>query len=424
RTTYALGLALFGAGAVLAALAPTIAVLVLARIVMALGSALVMANGMAIVTLVFPPNERGKGLGLVTTMVGVSAVIGPIIGGRMVDSFGWRSTFWLMTAGGLASAAFSYAVLIESRIASPGVRRGTRYDWAGAILSGAALSLLIVVMTVGGRIGWVSLLSLGGLALSIALAATFIWWELRVSAPMFDLRAFGNPQFSWANATRFFGFLGGSAAWFLMPFYLQDVLGYAPSTMGWIMFPGALFMAVTGTFSGRLSDRFGVRPFAVAGLSIAGVAGLVFASLNQGSPLWVVMPALALNGIGMGLWMAPNMSASIAAVPPSAYGVVTAFLNLVRNTASVVGIAAATVIVSAVIAGRGYQADLRLIGDDSTGGMARAFVDGSRFAYLALVGFIVVALVGAIRTRDPERSQAAVGVQAPAAAQAPAGGSS
>jgi EmrB/QacA subfamily drug resistance transporter len=415
RRAYSLGLATFGAGAVIAAFSPSIGLLVPARIVMALGSALVMANGMAIVTLVFPPKERGKGLGLVTTMVGVAAVIGPIIGGRMVDSLGWRSTFWLMTAGGLASAALAYAVLIESRIASPGARRSGGYDWAGAVLSAAGLSLLIVIMTTGGRVGWVSVLSLGGLVLTVAFLAAFIWWELPVKSPMFDLRAFANPQFSWANATRFFGFLGGSAAWFLMPFYLQDVLGFRPATMGWIMVPGALFMALMGTFSGRWSDRLGVRPFTVTGLALALVAALAFAALDTGSSLWFVMPALALNGIGMGLWMAPNMSASIAAVPPSSYGVVTAFLNLVRNTASVVGIAAATVIVTAVISGRGYEADLRLIGDDATGGMARAFVDGSRIAYLALAGFILIALVGAIRTRDPERAKDA----APAVKGAP-----
>jgi EmrB/QacA subfamily drug resistance transporter len=422
RATYAVGLALFGAGSAMAALSPSIAMLIPARIVMSLGAALVMANGMAIVTLVFPPHERGKGLGLVTTMVGVSAVLGPIIGGRLVDSFGWRSAFWLMTSGGLAAAALSYAVLIESRIASPGVRRGARYDWVGALLSGAALTLLVVIMTLGGRVGWVSALSLGGLVGSLALCAAFIWWELRVESPMFDLRAFKSPQFSWANTTRFFGFLGGSGAWFLMPFYLQDVLGYAPSTMGWIMFPGALFMALTGTFSGRFSDRYGVKPFVVTGLALSAVAGLAFASLGRDSPLWIVMPALALNGIGTGLWMAPNMSASIAAVPPSAYGVVTAFLNLVRNTASVVGIAAATAIVSAVISGRGYAADLRLIGDDATGGMAQAFVTGSRVAYLALVGFIAVALAGALRTSDPEKVQAPpVAVRAPAPASGGSG---
>ncbi|MBI4220068.1 MAG: MFS transporter, partial [Chloroflexi bacterium] len=111
RSSYSFGLALFGAGAVLGAISPSIALLIPSRIVMALGSALVMANGMAIVTLVFPANERGKGLGLVTTMVGVAAVIGPIVGGRLVDSFGWRSVFWLMTAGGLVSAALAYVVL-------------------------------------------------------------------------------------------------------------------------------------------------------------------------------------------------------------------------------------------------------------------------------------------------------------------------
>lgn len=383
---------------------------------MAIGSALVMANGMAIVTLVFPPSERGKGLGLITTMVGVGAVTGPILGGGLVDSLGWQAIFWLMSAGGLVSAVIAFWILIDARISSPGVKRGTRYDWLGAVLSAVALSVLILVMTLGGRVGWFSVLSVGGLVITVVAAVAFVRWELRVASPMFDLRAFRNPQFSWANATRFCGFLGGSAAWFLMPFYLQDVLGYAPSTMGWIMFPGALFMAVTGTFSGRLSDRFGVRPFTVAGLTLTAFAGVVFATLDVGTPLWVVMPALAINGIGMGLWMAPNMSASIAAVPPSSYGVVTAFLNLVRNTATVVGTAVATAVVSGVIASRGYVADLNLIASDSTGGMATAFVAGSRVAYLALVAFSLAGLIGALKTRDPDRGEAPAPVMPVAAA--------
>ncbi|MBM3958718.1 MAG: MFS transporter [SAR202 cluster bacterium] len=415
RSTYAAGLAVFGGGAILAAFSPSIAMLVLARIVMAVGSALVMANGMAIVTLVFPPTERGKGLGLITTMVGVGAVTGPILGGGLVDSLGWRAVFWLMAAGGVGSAVLAYWILIESRISSPGIKRGTRYDWAGALLSAIALSLLILVMTTGGKIGWLSPLSIAGLAITVVAAFGFVRWELKVASPMFDLRAFNNPQFSWANATRFCGFLGGSATWFLMPFYLQEVLGYQPRTMGWIMFPGALFMAVTGTFSGRLSDRFGVRPFTVTGLSLTALAGLVFASLDTATPLWIVMPALAINGIGMGLWMAPNMSASIAAVPPSSYGVVTAFLNLVRNTATVVGIAIATAVVSGIIASRGYVSDLSQIGTDPTGGMAAAFVVGSRVAYLALVAFSFIGLVGALKTRDPDRGEApAAVVRAPA----------
>ena len=128
--------------------------------------------------------------------------------------------------------------------------------------------------------------------------------------------------------------------------------------------------------------------------------GVTFATFNLDTPLWIVMPALALNGIGSGLWMAPNMSATLGAVDRSNYGIVSAFLNLVRNVATVGGIAVTTTIVATVMVSRGFEPELGAMSSTSGDGTALAFVAGMRLAYLVLAGFSAVALLAALMTRD------------------------
>lgn len=403
KRSYMVGMVLFAAGALGAALAPSLIPLLIARVVEAVGAAIVMANGTAIVAIVFPPGERGKGMGLITMCVGLASITGPLVAGGMIDAFGWRSFFYLVAALAVVGVAWAAWALDEDRIST---RRGgslLRYDWPGAILSAAALTVLIVVLKEGNRLGWASVWTVGGGALAAALLISFIVRELRVRSPMFDLHAFANMRFSWAVSTRFLGFLGGSGWFFLMPFYLQDILGYTASKVGLIIFPGALGFAVLGAFSGRYSDRFGVKPFTVSGLVLAIIGGLMLASLNESSKLYLIMPALLTSGIGMGLWVAPNLSAAMAAVERSSYGVVAAFVNLVRNTASVTAVALVTAIVVGVMASRGFEADLSVIGESGSAEVGSAFLTGARYAYLALAGFGVVALFAALKTRDPVR---------------------
>ena len=116
---------------------------------------------------------------------------------------------------------------------------------------------------------------------------------------MFDLSAFRSSQFSWAVTARFLGFIGTSSTFFLMPFYLQDIQGYAASEVGFITFPGALGFVATGAFSGRLSDRLGVRRFTVAGLILVVIGTLLLATFDEESGLFLIMPALAISGLGM-----------------------------------------------------------------------------------------------------------------------------
>ena len=296
---------------------------------------------MAIITAAFPANEKGRAIGLIMTMVGVGAVAGPALGGLVVDAFGWRAVFFLTLPMDAITVAATLWVLrdwVESRESTD-----TPFDWLGAALSAGILVTLLLAMTTGNKAGWSSMpivISFGG---SAVMLLTFIWWELRYAAPMLDLRLFKEITFSFGVSAAFFTFLGSSAVLFLMPFYLQNVLGYSPKAAGFIVVPGALCMAVLGSVSGVLSDRFGWRPFTVGGLLSSAMGLLILSRVTETSPLWMVVPALMLMNSGMGIFYSPNSSSVMNAVHQSKYGVVSGFLNLVRNAANICSIAVATI---------------------------------------------------------------------------------
>ncbi len=398
KSVHLAGITLFAGGAVLAALSPNLPSLLAARVVMALGAAMDQALVMAIVVAVFPPAERGKGLGMITMAVGVGAIAGPILGGPLVNAFGWRSVFWFLSIPTALSFPLAVLILDDHRIGTVRDRISGRYDWFGAFTSAGAMGLAILTVTNPFDLGWTSAGIIAAAVGAAFLTAMFIFWELRTPYPMFNLRLFALPQFSWSTIARFLGFFGTSAVWFLMPFYVQNAQGYSPSATGLVIFVGALGMAVTGAFAGRLSDRFGVKLFTLAGLAVTAAMGVAFASFNLDTPLWLIMPALAINGIGSGLWMAPNMSATLGAVEHSYYGIVSAFLNLVRNVATVGGIAVATLVVATVMLRRGVHANVGEV--SSADGTAEAFVAGMRLAFLVLAAFSAVAFLTAMKTRD------------------------
>ena len=350
--------------------------------------------------MVFPAEERGKGMGLITSAVGLAAIAGPLVAGQMVDSLGWRSFFVLLAIGTGASVVWASIILDEEKIGTP--RKGSirHYDWMGALISAVALTVLILAATFSTDL---SPFIIGpAFGLTAILLYLFIRRESRVELPMFDLRLFKKSQFSWAISARFLGFVGSSPWFFLMPFYLQGVRGYAPSEVGPILIPGAIGFAIIGSVSGRMSDKFGVKPFTVAGLTLVTLSGLVLASLHEESELYIIMPALLGTGLGMGLWVAPNMSAAISAVQSESFGVVSAFINLIRNTASALAIAVATAVVVGVMTSKGLNADLGALKDGSGAAEKAAFVSGMRIAFIAFAAVSFFAIIAAMKTRNPE----------------------
>ena len=222
--------------------------------------------------------------------------------------------------------------------------------------------------------------------------AAFIRWELRTDTPMFNLRFFRDRVFSCGVAAGFLTFLGQSSVLFLMPFYIQNVLGYSPKIAGLVVMPGALCMAIMGSVSGTLSDKFGWRWFTVGGMICSMIGLVILSRVTETSPLWEVVSGLILVSGGMGTFYSANSSSVLSAVERESYGVVSGFLNLVRNSANVISLAIATTIVTVTMGSLGFEPSLEAVRTNSVEGVRGAFTIGMRNAFYVLVALVIASM--------------------------------
>jgi len=397
RRVHLTGLVFFGGGAVLVALSPTFGLLIAARVVMAVGNAMGQSVGTAMVISVFPASERGNAIGSQTTAVAVGGASGPIFAGLILQFLPWQALFWMITVPIAIAFVAGYFILDDKRLNQFEAAERPPFDWGGAVLSAAAIVLLVITMNNPLSLDWLSPAMLGSSAGVVLLFALFARWELRNAAPMLELRLFRSGVLSMAVAARFFGFLGATATRFLAPIFLLSLRGLSEAATGGALFLISLGMALAAQGSGRLSDRFGSRPFAVFGFAVLLGTAIAMVFVGATTPMWVVLVILFINGLGMGLWNVPNNAVIMGSVPSSSLGVVGALTNLVRNVGNVTGQALASAVVVAVMVAAGF--DIPLSDIEETAGAGAAFIDGWRVAYLLVTAFAAIALVFAFFTK-------------------------
>ena len=222
---------------------------------------------------------------------------------------------------------------------------------------------------------------------------------------MMDLRLFKRKLFALGVLASFLNFLGMQSVRFLMPFYLQAVLGLSPTQVGLLIVPGAISMIITGPLSGRLSDRFGWRWFNMGGLLISATGLLILSTLQPTTHFAIAMAGMIMQSAGIGVFNAPNNSSILSAVEPSKFGVISGFLNLVRNSGNLCSIAIATAIVTATMGSLGYEPSLAGVSAEGGEGLLAAFTSGLRVAYrimavVVLAGVVASAFKG--RRYEPE----------------------
>ena len=406
KRIYLIGFVIFVAAACLAGMAPNMTSLIAIRILQGAGAAMTQGTSMAMIVASFPPEERGKALGLQMSMVGAGGVAGPAIGGFIVEVLGWQWVFFGTAL--LASVAIIAAmVLIDS--SRVGQARGTRirYDWIGAALSIGALIAFLNGMTWAPSIGYGHPFVVAALAGSATLLVAFVVQELRSPSPMMDIRLFKRRLFALGVLASYLNFLGMQSVRFLMPFYLQAVLGLSPGQVGLIIVPGAIGMIITGPLSGRLSDKFGWRSFTMGGLLVSAAGLLILSTLQPTTPFWIAMAGMIMQSTGIGLFNAPNNSSILSAVEPSKFGVISGFLNLVRNSGNLCSIAIATAIVTATMGSLGYEPSLAGVTAEGSEGLLSAFTSGLRVAYsimavVVLAGVVASAFKGPRYRPEPE----------------------
>lgn len=384
--------------------------LIVAKVLQGVGSAMLQGNAMAILITVFPAHERGKILGSHLSVVGGGAIAGPALGGFLVSFWGWEWVFLINVPVGIVAMALTLLLLPGDR----GVRGS--FDWLGAVLSAAALLVILLVVGNGDRAGWTSPVILAGALGFASLLAAFIWWELRVSSPMLDLRLFKRKLVALGVAAGWISFLGSSASRFMMPFYLQRVLLYSPKEVGLIMIPAAISMVVVGPISGRLSDRYGWRALTVGGLLLGAAAWLVLATrLNQDTSVGLIIAMLMLQSLGTGMFNTPNSSSILGAVERSSYGVVAALTQLVRNSANVTSIALATTVIVTIMGARGVEPSL----DAVSPLVSDAFMAGLRLSFWLMAGVLLVGVVLSVIRGERVQQRAAAPEPAMARESAP-----
>jgi len=276
KPVFTTGFIIFTAGSVLCGLAPTVYWLIAFRVVQSVGASMTMALGIAIITEAFPPGERGKALGIGGAIVSVGIVIGPTLGGLIIDALSWRWIFYVNLPIGIIGTLMAIRFVPNFK---PTGRQ--KFDFLGAITLFVSLLALLLALTMGQQLGFSNsrILVLFGIWLIFLIAFLFIEWN--VNQPMIDLRLFKHSLLSVNLVTGFITFIAIAGALILMPFYLENILGYEPRQVGFFMAIVPIGLGIVAPISGSMSDRFGTRPITVIGLMFLVVGYLAMSTLGN-----------------------------------------------------------------------------------------------------------------------------------------------
>ncbi len=334
KPVYMAGFVLFTLSSLLCGLAPTIYWLIGFRVLQAIGAAMTQALGTAIITEAFPDSERGKALGASGTLVSIGIVLGPTLGGLLIESLSWHWIFLVNLPVGIIGV---WMVIRNVPNLQPVGEQ--RFDYAGAAVLFIGLLTLLMGLTLGQQWGfgdqrvW---LMLAGALLAIGL---FIGIEARVEQPMIDLQLFRSQLFSINLITGLAVFIAVAGVFILLPFYLEGVLGYGPRAVGLLVAAVPILLGVTAPISGLLSDRYGTRLIASIGLAVLAGGYAAMSRFTAETNLTYYLIAVLPFGAGMGIFQSPNNSAVMGAVPRSKLGIASGLLAITRTLGQTTGIA-------------------------------------------------------------------------------------
>ena len=334
RRMFTIGVAVFTAGSAAAALAPTIGALVAARAVQGVGGAIFTPLTLTMLSAVTPPGRRGTMLGAWGGIGGLGAALGPLAGGVLAGSVGWRAIFWLNVPLGLVLMPLARARLAETY----GPRR--RLDLAGVALGSAGLSGVVWAVIRAGAAGWTSAevsLALGG---GVALLALFVCWEMRTPAPMLPMRFFRSRVFTAGALACLAMYAAVFGSLFLITQLLQVGMGATPLQAGLRTLPMAVMPLLLAPAGGVITDRIGFRPLMICGLALESVAlGWLAAVVTPDVPYGLLVAPLALAGAGVAVFFAPLTTAMLSAVTPEEQGQASGAATAIRELAVVLGVA-------------------------------------------------------------------------------------
>lgn len=345
RRVFMLGVAGFGATSLLCALAPTVEVLVAARALQGVAGALLVPAGLAVIVATFGPDERGKAIGAWTAWGAIGTVIGPLVGGQLVDGASWR---WIFAIN-LPLVAGTLILIRRAMVADrPRRRAAARVDWTGGALCAAGLAGLTFGLIEQPLLGWSDPGVVGPLAAGTALLVAFVVHERRARAPMLPLELFRRRNFAIGNAETLLMYAGLGLLFFFLVLYLQEVAGYTALQAGAATLPVTAIMFLCSRRFGALADRHGPRLFMGAGPLLAAAGTALLATLGvEADYVRDLLPPLVLFGLGLSMTVAPLTATVLADADEHNAGIASGTNNAIARVASLIGTAAVGALVAA-----------------------------------------------------------------------------
>lgn len=341
KKVFATGLGVYTLGTGLAIFADSATMLIGLRAVQGLGAAMFVTTGMAIITSIFPPNKRGKVIGLYVAAVYIGLSVGPFAGGFLTHSFGWRSIFVVMLPLGLFTLLLTLYYLKGEWVGEP----GQKLDVVGCLLYASAILALVY--------GATRLPSTLGILLLLAgfiLISVFIRHQLTARFPVFDIQLFtSNKTFAYSSIAALLNYSATFAVTFLLSLYLQYLKGMSPQTAGTVLMAQPIVMAVLSPITGKLSDRIEPRLLATAGMSLTVIGVILFSTLQPDTASYLIVANLILLGTGFALFSSPNMNAIMGAVEKRHYGLASGTVATMRLLGQMFSMAMATIVLTLIV---------------------------------------------------------------------------
>ena len=336
KKIYLIGIILFTGMSLLSALAVSAPMLIAFRIFQGAGSAMIFATGIAILTSIFPPHERGRVLGITVAAVYIGLACGPFFGGWLTQQFSWRAIFWVILPVGVL---VTFLVLTRLK----GEWAGTpddSFDLAGALAYGFAIVAVMYGISIIPATQSIVYILTG-----IAALIVFVVWEIRVKTPVFEVRLFlNNRVFAFSCLAALIHYSATFAVTFLLSLFLQYIHGMSPQSAGLVLIASPVMMAVFSPLAGRLSDRIEPRVIASAGMALTGIGLLLLTFIGKGTPTVFIALSLMLLGFGFALFSSPNMNAIMGAVEKRYYGIASGAVGTMRLLGQMFSMGVATLV--------------------------------------------------------------------------------
>ncbi|WP_435526239.1 MDR family MFS transporter [Microbacterium elymi] len=386
RAVFVAAMSLFSAGTLLALLSPGFGMLVVARVVQASGTAIMMPLLMTTLMTVVPPASRGRMMGRVSIVIALAPAIGPTLSGFLLDTLGWRWNFGVVLPIALVALAMG-----ARWISNVGETSRAPLDVLSIILSAFGFGGLVYGLSQVGAQAASGGMLIGALVVGVIALALFLWRQRvlqRVDDALLDLRVFrfGNFSLSIAQtALLSFAFFGAIT---VLPLYLQSVRGLPALDAGLILLPGSLLMGLVGPLVGRIYDRWGTRVLLVPGTVLAVIVLWTYTTLDAHTPVWFIVVAQTVLSLGLALSFTPLFTASLGSLPKRLYSHGSAVVGTVQQVAGAAGIAAMIAVMSAVSISDGAVDEALTAG-------------GSHGAFLLAAIVSIPMLVGAFLIRKP-----------------------